>query len=118
MQGGTAREPRLHAPLTFAAQTGTMQVSPTSSLQGMQRATERLDRAAETIAAPQAESARGTDPSPAPPRGDPGLTSAQASGDLENAMVEVIQARRAYEANAKALERQDETQRRAISLGA
>jgi flagellar basal body rod protein FlgC len=32
--------------------------------------------------------------------------------------VDALQARRAYEANAKALERNDEVQRRAISLGA
>lgn len=95
-----------------------MQVSPTSPIQGMQRATERLDRAAETIAAPQVETARGTDPSPAPPTGDQGLTAAQASGDLESAMVDVIQARRAYEANAKALEQQDAMRRKALSLGA
>lgn len=95
-----------------------MQVSPTSLIQGMQRATERLDRAAETIAAPQVESARGSDPSPAPPTGDEGLTAAQASGDVESAMVDVLQARRAYEANVKALEQQDAMRRKAISLGA
>nr|WP_255569270.1 flagellar basal body rod C-terminal domain-containing protein [Neoroseomonas alba] len=33
-------------------------------------------------------------------------------------MVDVIQARRAYEANAKALEQQDALRQRAISLGA
>jgi len=95
-----------------------MQVSPTSPIQGMQRATERLDRAAATIAAPQVQTARGSDPSPAPPSGDQGLTAAQASGDLESAMADVIQARRAYEANAKALEQQDALRRRAIEIGA
>ncbi|MBW6400081.1 hypothetical protein KPL78_19635 [Roseomonas sp. HJA6] len=93
-------------------------MSPTSPIQGMQRATERLDRAAATIAAPQVQTARGSDPSPAPPSGNQGLTAAQASGDLESAMVDVIQARRAYEANAKALEQQDALRQRAISLGA
>ncbi|HWT11101.1 MAG TPA: hypothetical protein VN329_18155 [Roseomonas sp.] len=95
-----------------------MQIGSTSAIQGMQRAAERLDRAAATIATPQAESARGSDPSPAPPSGNQGLTAAQASGALEAAMVDAVQARRAYEANAKALERQDAIQRRAISLGA
>ena len=95
-----------------------MQVTATSSLQGMQRASERLDRAAATIASPAPESARGSDPSPAPPTGNQGLTAAQASGDAEHAMADAIQARRAYEANARALERQDAMQRRAISLGA
>jgi flagellar basal body rod protein FlgC len=84
----------------------------------MQRATETLDRAAATIANPAPEAARGSDPSPAPPSGNQGLTAAQASGDVERAMVDALQARRAYEANAKALERNDEVQRRAISLGA
>ncbi len=95
-----------------------MQIGSASSVQGMQRASERMDRAAATIAAPQAESARGNDPSPAPPSGSQGLTAAQASGEAERAMADAIQARRAYEANAKALERQDAIERRAISLGA
>ena len=95
-----------------------MQIGSASSVQGLQRAAERLDRAAATIAAPQVDSARGSDPSPAPPSGNQGLTAAQASGDLEAAMVDVIQARRAYEANARALERQDAIERRAVSLGA
>ena len=53
-------------------------------------------------------SAWAADPSPAPPSGNQGLTAAQASGDIERAMVDAIQARRAYEANAKALERNAE----------
>ncbi|WP_211871561.1 flagellar basal body rod C-terminal domain-containing protein [Neoroseomonas terrae] len=84
----------------------------------MQRAAERIDRAAATIASPVPEAARGADPSPAPPSGNDALTAAQASGDLERSMAEAIQARRAYEANARALERNDAIQRRAISLGA
>ena len=95
-----------------------MQLSPVSSLQGLQRASDRLERAAATIAAPQADSPRGSDPSPAPPTGSPGLTTAQASGDVESAAVDVIQARRAYEANAKALEQQDAVRKQAIQLGA
>ena len=95
-----------------------MQIGSISSLQGLQRASERMDRAAATIAVPQPESVRGNDPSPAPPSGSQGLTAAQASGDAERAMTDAVQARRAYEANAKALERQDAIQRRAISLGA
>ena len=95
-----------------------MQIGSTASIQGMQRAAERFDRAAATIATPVPEAARGNDPSPAPPRGNQGLTAAQASGDAESAMAEAIQARRAYEANARALERNDTVQRRAISLGA
>jgi len=95
-----------------------MQLSPVSSLQGLQRASDRLGQAAATIAAPQAEAPRGSDPSPAPPSGNQGLTTAQASGDVESAVVDVIQARRAYEANAKALEQQDALRRQAISIGA
>ena len=95
-----------------------MQIALNAPVQGMQRATERVDRAAATIATPVPEAARGNDPSPAPPRGNQGLTAAQASGDAESAMAEAIQARRAYEANARALERNDAVQRRAISLGA
>jgi flagellar basal body rod protein FlgC len=95
-----------------------MQIGSTAPIQGMQRATEKLDRAAATIASPVPESARGSDPSPAPPTGNQGLTSAQASGDVERAMVDALQARRAYDANAKALEQNDAVQRRAISLGA
>lgn len=93
-----------------------MQIGSVSSIQGMQRAGERMDRAAATIASPAPQSARGADPSPAPPSGDQGLTAAQASGELERAMADAIQARRAYEANARALERQDASERRAISL--
>lgn len=91
-----------------------MQIGSASSLQGMQRAGERLDRAAATIASPVPAAARGSDPSPAPPSGNQGLTAAQASGDLEGAMVDMIQARRAYEANAKALEINDAVQRAMI----
>ena len=95
-----------------------MQIASTAPIQGMQRATEKLDRAAATIASPASETARGSDPSPAPPSGNQGLTAAQASGDIESAMVDALQARRAYEANARALEQKDAIQRRAISLGA
>ncbi|MBR0680106.1 hypothetical protein GXW74_06380 [Roseomonas eburnea] len=95
-----------------------MQVALNASVQGMQRSAERVDRAAATIASPTPQSARGSDPSPAPPTGNEGLTTAQASGELERAMADMIQARRAYEANARALERNDEIQRQAISLGA
>ena len=95
-----------------------MQIGSAAPIQGMQRATEKLDRATATIASPASETARGSDPSPAPPTGNQGLTAAQASGDAEGAMAEAIQARRAYEANARALERNDAVQRRAISLGA
>ncbi len=95
-----------------------MQIGSSAPIQGMQRATEQLDRAAAVIANPVPETARGSDPSPAPPAGNQGLTAAQASGDLESAMAGVIQARRAYEANAKALESNDAIRRRAISLGA
>ena len=95
-----------------------MLVALNASVQGMQRASERLDRAATAIATPAPDSARGSDPSPAPPTGSPGLTAAQASGDLERAFVDATQARRAYEANARALDRNDAIQRRAISLGA
>lgn len=95
-----------------------MQVTATSSLQGTQRAAERLDRAATAIAAPQVAATRGSDPSPAPPSGNQGLTAAQASGDLESAMADAIQARRAYEANARALEQQAAMKRRALSRDA
>lgn len=95
-----------------------MQIGSATSTQGMQRASERLDSAAKTIASPVPQSTRGSDPSPAPPSGNQGLTAAQASGEQERAVADAIQARRAYEANAKALERQDAIQRRAISLGA
>ncbi|MBR0671547.1 hypothetical protein [Neoroseomonas soli] len=95
-----------------------MQVALNASVQGMQRATERLADAATVIADPTPGSARGADPSPAPPTGNQGLTAAQASGDLERAFVDVIQARRAYEANAKALERNAETERALLSRGA
>jgi hypothetical protein len=92
-----------------------MQIALTASLQGMQRATDRLGEAAATIAAPAASPARGADPSPAPPTGSEGLTAAQASGELERAMVDTLIARRAYEANAKALEANAATLREAIS---
>jgi hypothetical protein len=86
-----------------------------SSVQGMQRATDRMSEAATTIAAPAASPARGSDPSPAPPTGNEGLTTAQASGDIERALVDTMQARRAYEANAKALETNAQLQREALS---
>ena len=92
-----------------------MQVALTASVQGMQRATDRLAEAASVIAAPAASPARGSDPSPAPPSGNEGLTAAQASGDLERAMVDTVLARRAYEANAKALETNAAVQREALS---
>lgn len=92
-----------------------MQVALTSSVQGMQRAGDRLAEAAAAIAAPAASPARGADPSPAPPRGNDGLTAAQASGDIERAMVDTMLARRAYEANAKALERNAALEREALS---
>ena len=81
-----------------------MQIALNASVQGVQRATERMSEAAAMIAAPAPASARGADPSPAPPTGNDALTA--------------IQARRAYEANAKALERNAETERALISRGA
>jgi flagellar hook protein FlgE len=95
-----------------------MQVAISASVQGLQRAGERMDRAAATIAAPTPATARGSDPSPAPPTGNEGLTAAQASGEMERAMVDAIVARRAYEANAKALRIADEAQRSLINRGA
>jgi hypothetical protein len=92
-----------------------MQVALSASIQGMQRATDRLAEASTTIAAPAASPARGSDPSPAPPTGNEGLTTAQASGDIERALVDTMQARRAYEANARALETNAALQREAIS---
>ncbi len=85
-----------------------MQIALNASVLGMQRASERLADAATIIADPTPGSARGADPSPAPPSGNQALTAAQASGDLERAMAGTILARRAYEANAKALERNAE----------
>lgn len=95
-----------------------MQIALTASLQGMQRASDRLAGAAAVIANPAQGVARAADPSPAPPAGDAGLTAAQASGEIERALVDSIQARRAYEANAKALEANARLQREAISRGA
>ena len=95
-----------------------MQIALNASVQGIQRATERLSEAAAVIATPAQGSARGADPSTAPPIGNESLTAAQASGEMERAMVDAIQARRAYEANAKALERNVETERALISRGA
>jgi hypothetical protein len=92
-----------------------MQIALNASVQGMQRATDRLAEAATVIAAPAASPARGSDPSPAPPTGNDGLTAAQASGDIERAMVDSIVARRAYEANARALETNASLQREAVS---
>jgi hypothetical protein len=95
-----------------------MQVALNASVQGMQRAGERLADAATVIANPTPGSARAADPSPAPPTGNETLTAAQASGDLERAMVDTILARRAYEANAKAFERNAEAERALLSRGA
>lgn len=95
-----------------------MQVALNASVQGMQRATDRLAEAATVIAAPAASPARGPDPSPAPPTGNEGLTAAQASGDIERAMVDTILARRAYEANATALRIADEARRSLVNRGA
>ncbi|BDG71090.1 flagellar basal body rod C-terminal domain-containing protein [Roseomonas fluvialis] len=95
-----------------------LNTSIAASVQGMQRATDRLAEAASVIAAPAASPARGSDPSPAPPTGNEGLTAAQASGDVEQAMVDTILARRAYEANAKALETNAQLQRDALSRSA
>jgi hypothetical protein len=95
-----------------------MQVALTTSVQGMQRAAERLGEAAAVIANPTPGSARAADPSPAPPSGNQGLTAAQASGDLERAMVDSLLARRAYEANAKALERNAGVERALLNRGA
>ncbi len=92
-----------------------MQIALAASRQGMQRATDRLAGAAETIGAPPASPARGADPSPAPPRGDAGLTAAQASGDLERALADTLLARRAYEANARAFEANAAIEREALS---
>lgn len=95
-----------------------MQVALNASVQGMQRAGERLAEAAAVIASPASGVARVADPSPAPPTGNATLTAAQASGDLERALVDTMLARRAYEANAKALETNARMQREAISRGA
>jgi hypothetical protein len=95
-----------------------MQIALNASVQGMQRAADRLSDAASAIAAPAASPARGADPSPAPPTGDEGLTAAQASGDLERAMVDTLLARRAYEANARALETNATTERGAVRQSA
>lgn len=95
-----------------------MQVALNASVQGMQRAGERLAEAATIIANPTPGSARAADPSPAPPTGNETLTAAQASGDLERAIVDTILARRAYEANARALETNARLQREAINRGA
>jgi len=95
-----------------------MQVALTASIQGMQRAGERLADAATVIATPAPASPRAADPSPAPPTGNDVLTAAQASGDLERAMVDTILARRAYEANARAFERNAEVERALLNRGA
>jgi flagellar basal body rod protein FlgC len=52
-----------------------------------------------------------------PPTGNQGLTTAQASGDLESALVDALRARRAHEANATALEQNHAIQRGAVTLG-
>lgn len=95
-----------------------MQVGLNASVQGMQRATGRLAEAAAVIANPAPGAARAADPSPAPPRGNETLTTAQASGDIEHALTDAILARRAYEANAQALERNAEAERVLLSRGA
>lgn len=106
--------PEIHRPLTPIPHTATMQVALVLSVQGMQRAGERLAQAAEVIASP----VRGADPSPAPPTGSEGLTAAQASGAMEGALVDAILARRAYEANARAFESNARTERALFSRGA
>ena len=95
-----------------------MQIALNASVQGMQRAGERLAEAATVIATPTPASPRAADPSPAPPTGNEGLTAAQASGDLERALVDTILARRAYEANARAFESNARTERALFSRGA
>jgi flagellar basal body rod protein FlgC len=95
-----------------------MQVALNASVQGMQRASDRLSEAATVIANPAQGAARAADPSPAPPAGNEGLTTAQASGEFERALVDSIQARRAYEANAKAFERNAEVERTLLNRGA
>jgi flagellar basal body rod protein FlgC len=95
-----------------------MQVALNASVQGMQRATDRLNDAAVVVANPTPGSPRAADPSPAPPRGNETLTAAQASGDVERALADAVLARRAYEANAKALESNARLQRESINRGA
>lgn len=95
-----------------------MQIALNASVQGLQRATDRLAEAAAVIAAPSASPTRGADPAPAPPTGNESLTAAQASGDIERALVETILARRAYEANAKAFESNARTESALFSRGA
>jgi hypothetical protein len=92
-----------------------MQIALNASVQGLQRASDRLSDAAGVIAAPAASPARGADPSPAPPTGTEGLTAAQASGELERAMVDTLLARRAYEANARAFETNAALQRETLN---
>jgi len=92
-----------------------MQIALHASLQGMRRAAERLAETAQIIAGatPAGRVAR-ADPAPAPPRGMPALTAAQAGGGLEGALVDLLIARRAYEANAKTLESNARLQREAL----
>lgn len=90
-----------------------MRVALNASVQGMQRAGERLAEAATVIASPVPAG-----PSPAPPTGTEGLTAVQASGDVARAVVDTILARRAYEANAKVLARTAEAERAFLSRGA
>jgi hypothetical protein len=91
-----------------------MQIALHASLQGMRRAAERLAETAQIIAgAPSGRVAR-ADPAPAPPNGTPALTAAQAGGGLEGALVDLLIARRAYEANAKTLESNARLQREAL----
>lgn len=95
-----------------------MQVAPNVSAQGMRRAKDRLAEAAVAIATPAQGAARAADPSPAPPAGNQGLTAAQAIGELERALADSILARRAYETNAKAFERNAEIERALLNRGA
>jgi hypothetical protein len=96
-----------------------MQVALHASLQGMRRAAERLAETAQIIAgATPAGRVPGAHPAPAPPNGTPALTTAQAAGGLEGALVDILIARRAYEANAKALESNARTGRALVSRGA
>ncbi len=95
-----------------------MQVALNASVQGLQRAEVRLEQAATSIAAATPGAARGADPSPAPPRGNAALTAAQGGADIEAALVDAMQARRAYEANAETLRRNSETERQLLSRSA
>lgn len=90
-----------------------MRVALNASAQGMRRAAERLAEAAAVIASPVPAG-----PSPAPPTGNESLIAVQAGGDVARALVDTILARRAYEANAKVLDRTAEAERAFLSRGA